>query len=63
MTTTQQAVSRPSSLTDGITSTFAVLGLIDIALAGMICYNALAGVTGDANPITALVMLRQQSES
>jgi hypothetical protein len=48
--TTTQAVSRPSSLTSGITSTFAVLGLIDIALAALIGYNALAGVTDYANP-------------
>jgi hypothetical protein len=36
MTTTQQAVSRPSSLTSGITGTFALLGLIDVALTGAI---------------------------
>ena len=36
MTTTQQAVSRPSSLTNAITGTFALLGLIDVALTGAI---------------------------
>jgi len=48
--TTTQAVSRPSSLTNGITGTFGVLGLIDIALASLIGFNALAGVTDYANP-------------
>jgi hypothetical protein len=36
MTTTQEAVIRPSSLTNTVTGIFALLGLIDIALTGAI---------------------------
>lgn len=39
MTTTRQAVVRPTSLTGTTTAIFAVLGLIDVALLGAIAYD------------------------